>query len=516
MTFHRNRRTLLLVVFAILTTVSAFAQTESRFSAPGGLSGLLGQRSSGERLTVKGRFILDASKSAGFLQIRVDLADRWHIYSTTQPQGVGAPQATKVLVTDHADLQVVGPFTPDSQPKVKNLKYVSVPIEEYGGHVVWSAPIQLKPGVDPTEIVIQGEVDGQICEEDGVCLPLSSVDTTFRASFDESLVVPPSNQAAVAAAATGSSAVIFSADLPKFILYGFFGGMILNLMPCVLPVIGLKIMSFATQAGQSRGRIILLNLTYVAGIVTVFIGLAVLAAFFGWRWGDQFQKPAFGVALAAIVFVFGLSFLGIWEIPIPGFVGSGNAMQKAEGEGVTAAYLKGILTTVLATPCGAPLVGSTLAWAATQSAPVVFATFISMGLGMGAPYIATSVFPSMMSWIPKPGVWMDTFKQIMGFVLLGTVVWILSFIEEAYVVPTVALLFVLWAACWWINRTPLTAPWSDRIKSYVGAALFAGVVGTASFWALTPGWTWPAYSDEQLALLQDKGVTVLVDFTADY
>ena len=515
MTHVRSRFQTLLptALLALLVTTTLFAEVgPGKFNVAEGLPDLIGKTPSGQQVTVKGRFILDKSQSKGYLQVKAYIADHWHIYSITQPQGVGAPLRTSIHVGESSEFKITGPFTPLVAPTIKRSEYVSVPIEEHAKEVVWSAPIELTAGSDPSSLLIRGEVDGQVCEDEGVCMQMSSMDTTFVAAFDPSTIYEPP---VVATSATTATPMI-TPELVKFIFYGFAGGMILNLMPCVLPVIGLKVMSFASQAGESRSRVIALNLTYVGGIVVVFIALAALAAFAGWGWGEQFQRPEFGIALAAIVFVFGLSFLGIWEIPIPGFVGSGSAMAKAESEGMTAAFLKGILTTLLATPCGGPLIAPALTWAATQSSPVIFGTFISMGLGMGSPYLAISLFPNLINRIPRPGPWMDTFKQIMGFVMMGTVVWILSFIAEDYVVPTVALLFVLWAACWWINRTPITAPLSEKIGAFVSAGLFAAIVGTAAFWALAPSWTWPEYSDQELASLQQRGVTVLVDFTADY
>ena len=241
-----------------------------------------------------------------------------------------------------------------------------------------------------------------------------------------------------------------------------------------------------------------------------------LAVFLGLGWGQQFQSPEFSIVLASIVFVFALSFLGVWEIPIPGFVGSGKSMDAAEREGPIGAYLKGVLTTLLATPCSGPLIVPTLAWALNQPKPVIFGTFASMGLGMGFPYLMISIFPRLISFLPKPGAWMDTFKQIMGFVLLATVVWIFSVLNADYFVPTLALLFSLWAACWWIGRTPLTAETSAKFKAYLSAGVFAAVVGWFSFRLLLPGVEWPEYTPQKLANLQERNVTVLVDFTADW
>ena len=124
----------------------------------------------------------------------------------------------------------------------------------------------------------------------------------------------------------------------------FAAGFILNFMPCVLPVIGLKLVAFVQQAGDRRGRILVLNLWYSAGVMSVFLILATLAIFLGWSWGEQFSSVAFNVVLASVVFVFALSFLGVWEIPIPGFVGSGKTGELAEREGAPpGAFSKGVV-----------------------------------------------------------------------------------------------------------------------------------------------------------------------------
>ena len=172
----------------------------------------------------------------------------------------------------------------------------------------------------------------------------------------------------------------------------------------------------------------MLNVWYSLGLLSVFVLLAVLAVTLGFGWGQLFSFKWFNIALAAIVFVMALSFLGVWEIPIPGFAGSGKAAQLASQEGAAGAFTKGALTTVMATPCGAPLLASAIAWSIAQPAPVTLTVFISAGLGMASPYLLIGAFPGLLRFIPKPGAWMETFKQVMAFVLLGTVVFILTFI----------------------------------------------------------------------------------------
>ncbi len=254
-------------------------------------------------------------------------------------------------------------------------------------------------------------------------------------------------------------------------------------------------------------------------LITFVLLLATLAALFQFGWGKQFQSTGFNIALAAVVFVFALSMLGVWEIPLPGFVGSGAAADAAENEGPLGAFLKGALTTVLATPCTGPFMGTALTWAAKQPAPVIYLTFLALGLGMGLPYLAIGAFPQLLRFLPKPGVWMETFKQIMGFVLLGTVVFIYTFLQKDYLVATTGLLVGLGIACWWIGRTPVYAETAQKLAAWGLATLIAAVVGGSSLVFLGPSTAvlpWRPFSRIEIEQLVDSGNTVLVDFTAEW
>ncbi|MHB8902087.1 MAG: protein-disulfide reductase DsbD family protein [Thermoguttaceae bacterium] len=324
----------------------------------------------------------------------------------------------------------------------------------------------------------------------------------------------------------------------EWVLLGAFaGGLILNLMPCVLPVIGLKVLSFVTQAGESRGRAFVLNVVYSSGIIAVFLVLAALAIGLGLGWGQLFTYGVFNVVMAAVVFAMGLSFLGVWEIPIPGFVGSGKSVRIQQQEGLLAAFLKGVITTVLATPCTGPFMASALTWAVAQPPAIVFAVFGAIGLGMSSPYLLIGTFPELIRFLPKPGAWMETFKQIMGFFLLGTVVFLFSFLDWPYVVPTLGLLFAIWAGLWWFNRTPVTAAAGEKWQAWLQATALVGVAwlllfpgldgivpksfGLLSFHGL--------YDEMEARFLArvgdgapagpiqlDEPRTVVVDFTADW
>jgi thiol:disulfide interchange protein DsbD len=535
------------------------------FDQAGGLGGqasggMLGQASSQPKVQVSAEFTAPADGSQGRLFVVADIEPGWHIYSLTQPPG--GPVASEIEVEPSADYRLRGEFRPMEPPEQKREAVFDMMVQSHYGRVVWHAPIELAPGINPSSVVITGSVLAQPCDPN-TCLPPQSF--AFEARLGRGVALPDGTQARPTGEETAAAAPpaappeteprgfdldaldvaadeeLDSTPLAVVLVFGFLGGLILNLMPCVLPVIGLKVLSFVEQAGHSRAHAFWLNMWYSVGLLSVFVILATLAVVAGLGWGGLFQYEGFNITLAAVVFVMGLSFLGVWEIPIPGFVGSGKAVEIAEKEGVAGAFTKGVLTTVLATPCSGPFLGSALAYALRQPPVQVYAIFLSVGIGMASPYLLIGAFPGLVRFLPKPGAWMDTFKQVMGFVLLGTVVYLLTLVPWPYVVPTVGLLFGLWAACWWIGRTPWTASTADKTQAWIGAIAFSVLVGVAMFGPLADEMTdrfesrivrvsgasqpaeaaedelpWRPFSRATLESLLAERKTVLVDFTADW
>lgn len=344
-------------------------------------------------------------------------------------------------------------------------------------------------------------------------------------------------------------------SIPLIALIALGGGFILNFMPCVLPVIGLKIFSFLQQAGQDRWKAVALNLWYTLGILTVFMILGTLAAFFSFSWGQQSQSEAFQITLAAIVFVMGLSFLGVWEIPLPGFVGRSALAKGAEGEGAPAAFLKGILTTIMAVPCSGPLLSTALGWCSDKPPVMIYMVFLFLGLGMALPYVLIGFFPGLVRALPKPGMWMDTLKQFLGFVLLGTVVYLIWTVPSKLWLSSFAFMFVLWFACWLYGRLPagssprkvfatVLATTVVAVAGFYGSFMFLGKAADNKFVrevdrfvsanrnrvnemaAATGGVVkandtaaqleWQPYSLARLQAEVDQNKTVIVDFTADW
>ena len=208
-------------------------------------------------------------------------------------------------------------------------------------------------------------------------------------------------------------------SLAVVLVLAFLAGLILNVMPCVLPVIGLKIMSFVQQAGGSRREILTLNLWFSFGLLVVFWVLAGLAAFAQKGWGDHFRSVEFLIAMIGIVFAFGLSFLGVWEIPIPGLCGSSKVQGAAAREGAVGAFSKGVLSTVLATPCAGPLLVPAVSWAVAQPAWLTFLAFTCIGLGMAAPYLLIGAFPALIGLSATSGSLDGYIQTVDGVPLAG-------------------------------------------------------------------------------------------------
>ena len=305
------------------------------------------------------------------------------------------------------------------------------------------------------------------------------------------------------------------------LLLGFLAGVILNVMPCVLPVISIKILSFVQQAKEDRARVFKLGLAFAGGILFVFLILAGLAAFAGQSWGEQFQSSAFLKAMIALVFLFALGMFDLYEFTVPGFVTQTGAETK---EGYLGAFAKGMLATVLATPCSGPFLGGTLAWALKQPPLVIFTIFASIGLGMAFPYVVLTAHPAFLKIVPKPGAWMNRFKEFMGFVLMGTVVYLMTILPSNQVVWVVCFCLFLAMGAWIFGK--VTGPWKPkghRLFWRTVALLVIAGGGWLSFGVLQPLYSqeaerggWRPFEMGAFLKALEEGRNVVVDWTADW
>lgn len=397
-------------------------------------------------------------------------------------------------------------------PKVREVEYIGK-VAEYAGTIDARQPFTVAEDATPGSRSLAVVIQYQTCNEEGQCYPPEIVEA--RASFHigpaetepgaatdladyvqrENLWDAGGQPAAVEApSADGSPMSLWGA-----IALGLLGGLVLNLMPCVLPVISIKIVGFAQQSGQDYGRVLRLGLAFCAGIMAWFWLMALMTIaprVFGVDFGQNpLQYPWIVIVVSTVVFTMSLNLFGVFEITLPG-----GAIDKIQGaapkKGYGGAFAMGFLATLLGTACTAPFLGTAVAYTLTAPTAAVFVVFTAIGVGMSAPYVAFSANPALMKYIPKPGPWMVNFKQAMGFALVGTAIWLLWVLAGQLGASAVIGLLWFWAflsaGAWMVGKL---TPMSSRTTFYWawGSALalaFGGV--RLGFFMYTPDEAAPA------------------------
>jgi thiol:disulfide interchange protein DsbD len=345
--------------------------------------------------------------------------------------------------------------------------------------------------------------------------------------------------ATAAPAAAAASALVPS--IWKMLLYAFIGGLILNVMPCVLPVIALKVLGFVGQGRDAPRRVRALGLIYGLGVLASFLLLAGLvigveAAGHKAGWGIQFGSPEFLAGLTTLVTLVGLNLFGLFEVNLGGRV-MGAAGGLAAKHGPAGAFFNGVLATVLATPCTAPFLGAALGFAFTQPPPVIVLVFLTVGVGLAAPYVVLSWNPGWLRFLPKPGPWMERFKVAMGFPMLATAAWLFSLLPAHYGPRSWWLLIflVLVALAAWIYGQFVQRGSARRGLGLAAALIllvggyFYVIEGQLQWRSPLPetvaqgglkespgGIDWQRWSPAAVTQARAAGHPVVVDFTADW
>jgi thiol:disulfide interchange protein/DsbC/DsbD-like thiol-disulfide interchange protein len=319
-----------------------------------------------------------------------------------------------------------------------------------------------------------------------------------------------------------------------FLLFGFLGGIILNLMPCVLPVISLKIFGFIQQAGQSRQKILRSGIAFALGIFAWFIALALLlialkAAGRDVTWGGfQFTNAYFVLALSVIVLVFALNLFGVFEISLPQSMTRG-LLSTTERKDDLGSFFQGVFATVLATPCTAPFLGTALGFAFSQSPAIILAMLVAIAAGMSAPYLLLSAQPAWLRFLPKPGSWMMHVKQFMGFLLLATLLFLLYVLGAQRglegAIWASCFLLVISVACW--IKGAFVVPTASAAKRSVAVVLMLVLVFASGVYFIGDKFysasvatdsrlrgDWEAFAPDRLQAELEQGHPVFVDFTA--
>ncbi len=448
------------------------------------------------------------------------------------PQPVSGSQASARIEQGALVLQVSGlpaawrgkaiAYFPETTGVIQN---AAKPEEKWEGGT-WTARVPLdpqrteSPTTMPSVLVAAGVATGVQVQV--------TVQGAWPAAAAAPATLPPLVDAAPGAATAGGAPAVAATSLGWALLLALLGGALLNLMPCVFPVLSLKVMGFASHA-QDRRALLAGGLAYTAGVVLSFVALAglLLALRAGGEqlgWGFQLQSPAVVAALAALFTLIGLNLAGVFEFGsvLPSSLAAARARHP-----VVDSALTGVLAVAVASPCTAPFMGASLGLAVTLPTVQALSVFAALGLGMALPYLAASAWPRVAQMLPRPGVWMSHFKTLMAFPMFATVVWLVWVLgQQAGIDGVAALLLLLVAlafAAWALGSPGL----GTAARRGFGTAAVLLVAATL-FWAgpslrqeavASPGAVsssdgWQPWSPERMAQARAEGQPVFVDFTA--
>lgn len=418
-------------------------------------------------------------------------------------------------------------FFPETLGVIEN----AAPVPQSWEKGVWQARVALSaqrsesPAVMPVVLAFgpgQGvQVQAAVQGDWPAAAPRATVSPALQAALDENL-----------RRASGGAAPVAPAAAPLgwglALAFALLGGLLLNLMPCVFPVLSLKVLGFAQHAHR-RGELAIGGFAYTAGVVISFVALAgallaLRAAGEQLGWGFQLQSPGFVAALALLFTLIGLNLAGVFEFG--SFLPSRLATLQARHPAADA-FLTGVLAVAIASPCTAPFMGASLGAAAAMPAPQALSVFAALGLGMALPYLGASLAPALARALPRPGPWMVRFKGLMAFPMFATVVWLVWVLGQQVGIDAVAGLLgvlVVLALVVWAWGSPAMA---GRARSWVGVP--ALVLAALAVWWAAPAWRepppagvaqvgqadgWEPWSPQRVAELTAQGRPVFVDFTA--
>lgn len=393
--------------------------------------------------------------------------------------------------------------------------------------------LELKPAAD-ADLAKLSKLSGILTVQTGAGKQSYQVDATsqWNSGPEPSPSGQNSNGTGQTNQAQGSAPPV---DFLSSLIGAVIGGLILNLMPCVFPVLSLKIMGLV-QHRDPEHKPILHGMAFAMGVLLSFWAVAgslllLRASGSQFGWGFQLQSPKFVALMAALFFLIALNLFGLFE------VGEGLTQLGEYSEGKTGyseSFWSGALATLVATPCSAPYMGAAVGYALTQPAWKGMMIFTALGVGMAAPYVLLTAFPALLRFLPRPGAWMETFKQFMAFPMLLAVVWFLwilgSLAGPDGMAQSLACLIGLGMSAWTMNRWGYSVDESVQKRAKATAVLLVLLSVGGLMWMLEPlkrtsvsntaqsgeGIAWQPYSEREIEKARQEGKTVFVDFTADW
>ena len=399
-------------------------------------------------------------------------------------------------------------------------------VEVYAGHFTVFVPMKTKTDKAPTETTVidrssvRVKISGIACTS-MVCLPpfekmlQAKFDWSRRNSWKKISIETPGD-------ADEEVETVKGAGYSAWFALGlaFVAGLILNIMPCVLPVIPLKVLSIFEQARESKARCIALGLSFCLGILLFFAALAVLNIIlrlgYGtvFQWGDHFRNPVFLIAMSLLLVALALFMFGVFTIIVP----SSIAGKAGPGKGLAGSVAMGFLAAVLSTPCSFAILTAAFAWAQTQKLPLATIAIMLIGVGMASPYAILTSMPSLLKYLPKAGRWTELFKQAMGFVLLIVAVWLITALpalrRDSVLYFAVVLGFCIWMWGGWVSLTTPT------VHKWVIRAIAVVITVAAGAWLLPEPKmaeiNWQGYNRALIDQAVEGRRPVLIEFMADW
>lgn len=454
----------------------------------------------------------------------VTIEDGWHVNSHTPSYDYLIPTELQLTLPEgSSEPEVVYP-----QQKMLKFAFTEEPIAVYDGKLVIRASFELPKSLAAGKLTIDGGLRYQACD-DNSCLPPVTTEASFELTIGPG-GKPANREVFGAVAPPAPAAPAGGAGLAGKLLLALLGGLILNAMPCVLPVLSLKVFGLVKSAGQGRAQVVTAALATAGGIVVSFLALALAAvvaraAGAAVGWGIQFQQPGFVAFLAVVVVLFSLNLWGLFEIPLP------QSLARAAGtgprEGLAGHFGSGLFATLMATPCSAPFLGTAVGFALAQTAPVIFAIFAAVGVGMALPYLLLAAAPGLARFLPKPGDWMLTLRGVMGFLLAGAAVWLFYVLAGQISTERLALIqltvLILALFIWLWQRAPHGSGWR-KLDALGGLAAAVATIFLAADAPLRATATsieegpisWVAFDETEAHTLAAEGRLVFVDVTADW
>ncbi|MEN6384286.1 MAG: thioredoxin family protein [Phycisphaerales bacterium] len=453
--------------------------------------------------------ILPGSSSA--IEVQFETANNWHFYAdeSTAPQGMSIKVKAQAKGLTFSEPVFTKSITYFDKVTNKNLNV-------YTGTFSVFIPFISEANSTSTEIMVT--IDGVACSEQ-LCRKASyaltrTIEISPSAQMDSSAFTIPSESVfdQPMESTTHTTAII---AIPLAIL----AGLLLNVMPCVWPILPIIVMRLVTQAQNEKAKSFILGIAFAIGIILFFAALAalniILKLGFGlvFQWGDQFRNPAFVIGMTILMVVLATYMFGLFSLGIPATVSTGK-----QSSGFAGSIGMGFLAAVLSTPCSFAILTFVLAWAQTQPIFLATVTILLIGVGMAAPYVVLTMIPKLLSSIPKPGRWMELFKHATGFVLLAIAVKLLEAVPAEKIINILYYAVIL-TVCIWVwgtcisYDTPQTKKYTIRFISVLLAILFAFVLLTGPHKGLID---WQSYDEQAVIKAQTNSQPVLIEFTADW